>query len=496
MKRYILFAIALLLAALACATPPTTPTGTPEPPTGTLTPTGTENPAETPTATHTATVGPSATPTGFLTPTPIVPGDIPEDAPELLLNPGAEGIYHQCVTEDCPPFTIYDCPSGNCASFWIDYFCNDTSLDPNGFRYAPQKCDVPLVCQPGQTTGCNQPGEMATFESKEAATWVDPYRVYEGDRAIQQFCHGRNCWGGVYQVVDTTGMAYCEARGMVQGWFAATWRSNAEGNPPYRSDIRSADDRRNGHAQIVVYLDGGPPRFFDEAGNQYPLDRQVDNPNMLVSSDYGYEAGLYDITQPFAEMRFWFEPTGDQTTVSWEWYNLWPGEENEIYFDNLSVRCAPISGGAQDVIAPQSLESRSMEMFDWNNLVALLSQFALIAVALVVLALGNERIIELVQWVLSWFGAEVDGEKLKTVFSALVGLIMAAVAGLGLDGPLQELLNSLTPGFADMINWIAAFIALLSGMGLIEWFTNMWHDLFKASNLTTKTRGKASAARP
>jgi len=482
-NRILLAGVVLLLAALACATPPTTPTGTPEP-TDTAQPT--ESPTASPTppsATETATQEPSATPTGFLTPTPIVPGDIPEDAPELVLVGGMEGLFH-------------DCPSGNCAPWLVDYFCNDTVLDSEGFQYAPRKCQVPLICEPGQTTGCNQPETMATMESKEAAIWVDPYRVFEGDRAQGAHCRGRNCWGGWYQVVDTTDAAYCLATVEVEGWFAASWRSNAPGNPDYRSDILTADDRRNGHAQLVAFLDGGPPYFFDAEGNQLPLDRQVDDPNMVVSSDYGYEAGLYDITQKFTQMRLYFVPTGPQTTIAVEWYNLWPGDYNEIYVDNLSVRCAPISGGAQDVIAPQSLESRSMEMFDWNNLVALLSQFALIAVALVVLALGNERIIELVQWVLGWFGVEVDGEKLKTVFSALVGLIMAAVAGLGLDGPLQELLNSLTPGFADMINWIAAFIALLSGMGLIEWFTNMWHDLFKASNLTTKTRGKASAARP
>jgi len=376
MKRYtVLFIATLLLAALACSTPPT-PTGTPEPPTGTLTPTATENPAETPAATYTATAEPSATPTNeFDTPTPIAPGEIPDDAPELLLNPGAEGIYHQCITEDCPPFTIYDCPSGNCASFWIDYFCNDTGLDPNGFRYAPRKCDVPLMCQPGQTTGCNAPETMATFESKEAAIWVDPYRVNSGERAIQQFCRGRNCWGGIYQVVDTSNAAYCLATGWAEGWFAAGPRSNAEGNPNYRSDNRTLDDRRNGHAQIVAFLDGGPPYFFDQNGQQLPLSRQVVDSNMVVSADFGYESGLYDITQKGTQIYFYFTPTGPQTTVAYEWYNLWPGAFNEVYFDDLSVRCAPLPGGASVDVAPQSLVSEGdVGMFDLTALIELLQR--------------------------------------------------------------------------------------------------------------------------
>jgi hypothetical protein len=450
MKRYItLVMIVLLVAALACSTPPT-PTGTPG---ATLTVQPTESPTASPTppsATETATQEPSATPTGFLTPTPIVPGDISEEAPELVLYGGTEDIFHNC-------------PSGNCAPFWVDYFCNDTVLDSEGFQYAPRKCDVPLVCQPGQTTGCNPPGEMATFESKEAATWVDPYRVYEGDRAQGLHCKNCNFWGGFYQVVDTTDAAYCLATVEVEGWFAADWRSNAPGNPDYRSDNRTADDRRNGHAQLVAFLDGGPPYFFDAEGNQLPLDRQIDDPNMVVSSDYGYDAGLYDITQPFTEMRLYFVPTGDKTTVAVEGYNLWPGGYNELYFDNFSVRCAPISGGAQDVIASQSLASQGdAGMLDLTGfletVLGLVPQVAFAATLIAFIVDQAKRFLKL-----------EDG-KAPLVSLALNAVVWAVIALFG-DAHLDDIKNvvSAMELLAPIV--VSLLLSLLGSNAVHNWLT-------------------------
>lgn len=477
MKRYILFAlVVLLLAGLACEAP--VPTETPTAPPATRTPTATENPAETPTATQEPSPTPSSTPP---TPTPIVPAEIPEDAPELFLYPGAEGVFH-------------DCSSGNCAPFWVDYFCNDGPLDEEGFQYAPQKCVVPLVCEPGQTTGCNQPAYMATFESKEAAVWVDDYRVASGERAIQQFCAGRNCWGGVYQVVDTSNAAYCLATGKAQGWFAADWRSNAAGNPEYRSDTSTVDDRRNGHAQIVVYLDGGPPYFFDGAGNQLPLRRDVDDPNMVVSVDYGYEAGLYDIVEDdelggFAQMVLFFIPTGPQTTVSYEWYNLWPGQYNEVYFDDLSVRCAPLAGEATVDIAAQSLDAGA-EAPRENIMEVNITGLLLTLGAIVLLLLGHERIIEILQWVLSnVFKIDVSGADLAVITGAIITGLTGLAAVFGWSEQLQEILDALTPNFTGVVEWVYTLFVLLGGFGLFEAGTGLAHSGMQKANKTGSARG-------
>jgi hypothetical protein len=583
MKRYIyLPIIALLLAALACATP-TTPTGTPPAPTGTLTPTGTENPVETPTQ------EPSATPT-------------PEPGANLFVNPGFEGTYDFDEIADRNGGTV-KFPQVIVPPDWHAWYCD--------FPYTAGPC-------PAERRGNGNPTDLVMGRPEYRPIYKrDPHG---GETAAQWFCYDRTCRAGLSQTIDTEPGHTYRALAWVQSW------SNYDDDP--ESELGSQDDQDNSQWRVVVapesihqiYNDNGTLVLGAEAGpvlagtahydnwallsydfiakssrttvyfenlrlwpipnndnylddasavcldcNQvFPTPTPIQTPPTPEATPIGEEAvdprqgtlvftastnirecevdrwdedvlryfltidpvsacAVVDGFEPGNAARNWqFVNTSDDSTWAWLYTTpvegdhslagvaavCWRGTSRARYYPGFTggldelpttwVDPCGISGGAQDVIASQGLVSEGeLQMFDWNNLVALLSQFALIAVALIVLALGNERIIELVQWVLGWFGAEVDGEKLKTVFSALVGLIMAAVAGLGLDGPLQELLGSLTPGFADMVNWIAAFIALLSGMGLIEWFTNMWHDLFKASRLTTSTRGrKASAARP
>ena len=281
-----------------------TPTATPEAtsseeaePTATTPPTGT--PTATPQPTATAMPRPTSTPiptpvptsSGIPTPTPRVAGTVPADAPNLLVNPGFEGSTRPVLFGEINVF-----------EGWQPFYCDEP--------YTSSKCPAPRQ-------GSGNP-EGLTMGRPEFKSTDIPNRVHGGQTAQQWFCFFRSCRAGVYQTIETTPGALCEAGAYVQSWSAASWLGS---NGPYTSDIATQDDRDNSLWFIRVDLSGGDFAFDD---------------GVLISRAFGYADGTYD---QYALIRYTFTATGRQTTVFFENLRLWPLAHNDSYIDDAYVRC-------------------------------------------------------------------------------------------------------------------------------------------------------------
>jgi hypothetical protein len=123
----------------------------------------------------------------------------------------------------------------------------------------------------------------------------------------------------VYQVVETTPGATCEAGAWVQTWSAGHWIGDAG---PYTSFYETEDERANSTWRIGVDPTGGRDAFAD-------------------SVDWGavanYSDGHFD---HFALVSHQFNPSGTQTTIFVENLRLWPFAHNDSYIDDAYVRCS------------------------------------------------------------------------------------------------------------------------------------------------------------
>lgn len=274
-------------ATTVTATTPATETITALPPATEETPIATEEPTEAPT---TATEEPTAEPDDdFPTPTPIIPEDstIPDNAPNRLTNPGFEGSVRPVGLSEINVF-----------QGWEPFYCDEP--------YTPEKC-------PALRQGDGNPEGLMMGRPEYKATDIDN-RVHGGSTAQQWFCFFRACQAGVYQTVETTPGAACEAGAYVQSW-------SGDGSG-FTSDLLTEDDRANSTWFIKVSLDGNTFAFSDQN---------------LVSEEFGYEHGIYD---KYVKIRFRFTANSTRTTVFFENLRLFPIANNDNYIDDAYVRCS------------------------------------------------------------------------------------------------------------------------------------------------------------
>ena len=274
-------AIGILLIGLltGCTLPDITPTGTPtETPTGT--PTGV-SPTEAP-----------GTPTPWPTPTQVAG---PEGL-NLLENPGFEG-----------PFTRRDPLSASLtvAEGWEPFYC------------APPYTVAPC---PAERIGAGNPAGLEMGIPEYRPTDLEN-RVVEG-LAQQWFCFFRACRAGVYQVVETTPGAVCEAGVWVQTWSAGDWIGDAGA---YTSFYETKDERANSTWRVGVDPTGGVDAFAGSVAWGAVAD---------------YSDGHFD---HFALVTHRFVASGAQTTVFIENLRLWPFAHNDSYIDDAYVRCGDVS---------------------------------------------------------------------------------------------------------------------------------------------------------
>lgn len=280
--------------ATATATATATPTAVPSPtstptPTLTLVPGVTASPSETPTPTETPEL--TATyPPGFNTPTPFAPSaTVPPNAPNLLTNPGFEGQAQSVGFDDVLVL-----------NGWQPFYCDQP--------YTAEKC-------PALRLGSGNPvnllmGRPAFQPTNEAG------KVNSGTTAQQWSCTWRACRGGVYQTVQTTPGALCEAGAFVQSWSTDDVLS-------FASDLVTRDDRDNSTWFIIVDPTGGTNAYAN---------------GLLVSRGFGYDDGIYD---QYVPISYLFTATGSQVTVFFENLRLWPITNNVNYIDDAYLRCAP-----------------------------------------------------------------------------------------------------------------------------------------------------------
>lgn len=277
----------------APATPTYPPTNTPVltvvfPPTDTPTPLPSETPTDTPSPTSTATPSPT-----------------PELIFERLKNPDFEQGFNG--------------PSGGgfVGVFWD--------------RYVFTNFPVPRLCEEGQTEGCNPPDTpISTPEFKDAAIWLDPFRVLSGAHAQQFFKPYALILAGVGQTFETERGEYCD----VTTW-AQVWLESSEGSPrscwsndEFRSDWCTQDEQSSMHVLIVINPDG--------EGIEYPW------PDSYIVRDFGFEDGIYDQPDGGAPVISSFIAQGELATVAFMGYQEFPTPGANWYFDLASVRC---SGG-------------------------------------------------------------------------------------------------------------------------------------------------------
>lgn len=334
-KPVVWILLVLVLSALACNFPPGKPepltvaqmmanhTPMPAPPTATPTdiPTNTATPTATltatPTATHTTTPSPTWTPTSTPTETP---ADTPTPAPTKTAPPTKTPSTAGPVTPDVagnrlrnPSFEGNVRPvlfgEVNVHEEWEPFYCDQP--------YTPHKCPAPLPCAPGQTKGCNPP-DLLMGRPEYKSSNVDN-RVHSGATAQQWFCMYRTCQAGVYQTFPTTPGRVCEVGAYVQTWSAPT-EYGSDGNL-YTSDVATADGRANSKWFIKVDPSGGTYAFAD---------------HVLSSRAFTYDDGHFD---KYVKIRFTFTATGNQATVFFENYRLWPFTHNDSYIDDVYAYC-------------------------------------------------------------------------------------------------------------------------------------------------------------
>jgi len=263
--------------------PGPTPTATSVPPTATIAPTSTRDPNVTPTA------GPTPLPGGIPTPTPIVrTGTVPQDAENLLANPGFEGSTRQVGSSIVRVF-----------EGWEPFYCAQP--------YTAAPC-------PAARQGAGNPSNLLMgrpeYDSISTAN-----RVHGGSTAQHWACRYITCRAGVYQTVETNPGDLCEAGAFVQS--LSTHSANLV------SDLALGSDRENSTWRIKVDLNGGDDAFAEGS-------------NMLLSPGFSYNQGVYD---RYAHVSYVFNATGPRTTVFFEDFRLWPFMRNISYLDDAYVRC-------------------------------------------------------------------------------------------------------------------------------------------------------------
>lgn len=268
-----------------------TPTPGPSPtPTITLTPSVTPTPTITPTPTNTPEL--TATyPPGFSTPTPIVSlTQVPANAPNLLADPGFEGITRAVGGDE--DLGVYE--------QWQPFYCDQP--------YTAEKCRA-LRLGDG-----NPVNLMMVRPSYRPASVIA--RVHSGASAQQWSCAWTACRGGVYQTVHTRPGASCEAGAFVQSWSSDDMLS-------FTSDLVTRADRENATWFIIVDPAGGTNAYAD---------------GILTSRGFGYDDNIYD---QYTSISYAFTAAGEQVTVFFENLRLWPITNNTNYLDDTYLRCAP-----------------------------------------------------------------------------------------------------------------------------------------------------------
>ncbi|MDH5670371.1 MAG: hypothetical protein OEY86_20410 [Nitrospira sp.] len=303
---FFLLAVAVAFLLFGGELPPPVPCE--DCPTETVSPTEveTEEPAE-PTVTATAT--PSPTPTRIImtvdaptidpnsTPTAIAGEDVSDDSPNLLVNPSFEGPVRIVL------FNEVQVKIG-----WEPFYCDEP--------YTPEKC---LTVQRNET-GEEFTLPMARPEFKD--TQVEN-RVHSGQAAQQWFCFYKVCRAGVYQTIETTPGANCEAGAYVQSWSTPDWNLTGD-----RSLMAEDDDLINSIWMIRVDLDGDTFAFSES---------NLDSGDLLISRGFTHEIdGHYD---KYVLISYEFTANSYETTVFFENVRLFPFAHNDSYIDDAYVRC-------------------------------------------------------------------------------------------------------------------------------------------------------------
>jgi hypothetical protein len=276
------------------ATPQPSPSATDEPGSDTPTPTYTEAPSATLNAsTSTATVNPD--PGGTLTPTRIFYPTADPNLPNLLPNSGMDEFYdyEQCNEDGCEMHKI---PVG-----YETHYCD--------VHYMPEPCDALM-----QGNGNPIDLKMRRPEYTIAHAVNYPNRVHSGETAAQWFCYAGACRAGLYRVVETEPGWSCEVGAYFQMW------NNYKGG--IESEDSTPDDRANITVRIMVNLSGKTLSFLPENAS---------------SRWYGYDDfGGYD---KWGKVTYRFVTNDFETTVFFESLVLYPVTNNDVYLDDIYMRC-------------------------------------------------------------------------------------------------------------------------------------------------------------
>ncbi|MBN1286950.1 MAG: hypothetical protein JXB47_16240 [Anaerolineae bacterium] len=306
--------ILVLLAGLAAGCTPAAPTPTITPTSSftlTFTPSATHTftPSATPTATPTATPSPTPTetPTPSATWTPVivltVPTHTPTQAAQLPPTP---------VPPTRPPATAIPRPPAGANLLFNggfeggDYFQNGAPelQIPEGWSAWWE--ERPASHDPENQVGYVRP-EMKVINAQPP--YLDPPRIYEGNRAAMFF--------GMYKVVDAGYRQQVQvtpgARLFLTGW-AHSWSGGYD--DPYHSQLDSEDARINSSFRVGIDPTGGT------------------DPN-APSVVWGPVAYLYDAFQQIPPV----EAAAQSSTITVFVHGkaLWPGKHNDFYFDSIHL---------------------------------------------------------------------------------------------------------------------------------------------------------------
>jgi hypothetical protein len=183
--------------------------------------------------------------------------------------------------------------------------------------YEPYYCDKPYMPEKCEAlrigTGNPEGLKMRRPEWKIAELIEYPDRVRSGNRAAQWFTYSGVSQSGLYTVVDTVPGALCDVGGWRQAW------NNYEGD--IQSEDSTPDDRANITHRIQVNLSGKTNAFLEEN---------------ISSRWYGYDDFQYD---EWGMVSYQFVANSTQTTIFFESLVLFPVTNNDVYLDDVYLRC-------------------------------------------------------------------------------------------------------------------------------------------------------------
>jgi hypothetical protein len=139
-------------------------------------------------------------------------------------------------------------------------------------------------------------------------------RIHGGAAAQAWTCPYYSCRAGIYQMVDTTPGATCEAGAYVQSW------SNNDATS-FTSQLLTLDDRANSAWSIRIDGKGGAEAFED---------------GLTTSRSFSYDDGVYD---KFVLISTTFQVTTTEVTVFFEDLRLWGYANNASFIDDAYLRC-------------------------------------------------------------------------------------------------------------------------------------------------------------